>query len=146
MPSVFGSLDPLDRVDVDREIPRVHSAGSTPRSSAIQPGDHQPLDVVRVAERSVWPMASRRQRSVGVARSSRTRAAARARRGVVDRAARHRQPVQAAHVFAPAEDLPDEAFDRGDRRAPARYGVDRRGDTRRAASSFRFIAADRREW
>ena len=62
------------------------------------------------------------------------------------RVAGHLRPVDAAHVLAPAEDLADEAFDAGQRRAPARYAASAAATTSRGFSSFRFSAADRCAW
>ena len=42
------------------------------------------------------------------------------------RVMRHFQPVDAAQIFAPAEDLPDEAFDRVERRCAGAKGPLRR--------------------
>ena len=103
-------LDPLDGVDVDGQVPGVQLARCDAQPQRVQAGDHQALDVVRIAvrergadrvgqacHRHVAAPVERRQRLVRVER-------------VEVEEAGHARPVDPAHVFAPAEDLAHEAL------------------------------------
>ena len=43
-------LDPLDGVDVDREVPAVDLDGTDPEKQRVETRHHEPLDVVGIAE------------------------------------------------------------------------------------------------
>ena len=121
-------------------LARVHA-----QQQRVQAGDHQALDVVRIAVLERLPD--------GVRQAAHRRAARPVEAGqrlvrlqrVEAQVAGHAQPVDAAHVFAPAQDLADVAFGRGQRdlaRPPRRLDagnhfpriqqlqVQRRGDQR----------------
>ena len=99
------------------------SSGSSPASSAKLPSDHQPLDVVRVGVVAASARPPGAGSSSASRRSSRTTGSRRVASSALRRVIRHVQPVDAAHELPPAEDLPDEALDRVQRRAAGAPGA-----------------------
>nr|GEU28581.1 hypothetical protein [Tanacetum cinerariifolium] len=105
-----GQLHPFEGVDVHAQVPLVQRLRRQARQQREIPDYHQAVDVVGV--RVFQRLADGRGQAAhaGVARPEPVRQ----RRGVVEGVqfivARHAVPVDAAHVLAPAQDLPDKAF------------------------------------
>ena len=113
-----GQLDPLHRIDVDRQIPLVHPTRLHPEHQGVEPRDHQPLDVVGVAELKRLPDRVAQAGHLGVTRPEKRRQRAGRAEGVDRRVVRHAQPVDAAHEFPPTQDLADKPL-RARQRRPA---------------------------
>ena len=100
----------------------MHLLGLDAQEQRIQARDHQALDVVRVAV--AQGLAD------GVAQAGHLDVAGPVKRGQISGGAqrvallifRHLRPVNAAHVFAPAQNLADKAFDRRQRRGACAVG------------------------
>ena len=137
MPMRVRRFDPFIGVGVDRQIPVVDLVGIDAREQREIAGHHQPLDMMGVGlvERGRDRLAA--CRPCRSRRSSRTTAAGGRAEGVAPRVVRAPQPVDAAHVFAPAEDLPDEALDGVERRAAGALLAPRRGGRGRAGRAGR---------
>jgi hypothetical protein len=100
----------------------VHSAGLYAQQQGKEARHHEPLNVVRIAEleRLVDDLAQAIQVRLPGPKECRQRLG---RLELVHfEVAGHEAPVDAAHAFAPAEDLPDETFHRRQRGAAFTIG------------------------
>ena len=125
-----GHFHPLDGIDVDAEIPGIDRVRVDAGEESEVAREHEPLDVVGVG--IPQRLADRRSHAphAGLARP----VIARQRQVVAEEVhslkIRHQRPVNAPHVFPPAQDLPHETFDLVDHH-PFRIllpGVHRRRD------------------
>ena len=143
-----GHLHPFKGVDVHAQVPAVHGGGVESRQQREVADDHEALDVVGIGTaRAIAP-----PHAAGSACGSCTGPEPlRQRRGVAQGVALvvagHVGPVDAAHVFAPAQDLADEALHRRQRRgAGLPCGLGARCTTSRGCSILVLRANDSSEW
>ena len=103
-------FDPLERVDVHAKIPALDLGGVDAGSQAERSDDHQPLDVMRI--RGVQRLAHGVAHTVHLHLASPEPGRQRVRmtEPIGVGVAGHLGPIDAADVFAPADDLTDEAF------------------------------------
>ena len=121
-----GQFHPLDRVDVDGEIPVVDGARLYAQQQGIQSGHHQALDVVGVAVAQGAVQGVGETGHAGLAIPEKGGQGLLRFQRVLVPVVRHARPVEAAHILAPAEDLANEAFDGGNGGmaiAPGGFGV-----------------------
>ena len=114
-----GQLDPLDRIDIDREVPRMHLARLDAEHQRVQPRHHQALDVVRVAVAQGLLQRIAQAGHIGLAGPVPGGQWLVCVERVEFDVGWHLRPVDAAHVLTPTEDLADEALHALQRR-PAR--------------------------
>ena len=105
-----GQFDPLVGVGVDRQIPLVHLPGIDARQHGEVAGHHQALNVVGVGLFLGLGDGGPEAGHVGLGGPVEVRQRPVGPEEILFHVARHLQPVDAAHVFAPADDLADEAF------------------------------------
>ena len=124
MPSDVRELDPLDGVDVDREVPAVDLDGTDPEEERVEAGHHEPLDVMGVAELERLAEDVREAGHLRIPRPEEGGQRAVGAERVLLEVLRHAEPVDPADELPPAEDLPHEPLDRLNRRsarAPCRF-------------------------
>lgn len=108
-------FDPFDGVDINGEIPLVDFTGPNAKHEGVEAGDHESLDVMRIAQAEGLTECITETGHVGVAGPVEVWKGLVGTQGVQLNVAGHLMPVDAADVFSPAEDLTDEAFDAGQR-------------------------------
>ncbi len=131
-----GEFDPFDGVDVNGEIPLVDLARANAKHESVETGDHESLDVMGVAEAQGLTEGIAKAGHVGVAGPVEGRERLVGTESVEFEVAGHLMPVDAADVFAPTEDLADEAFDAGERSAALFPGVFGGGDDEARVEEF----------
>lgn len=112
-----GEFDPFDGVEIDGEVPFVGLAGIDAEEKRKESGDHEALNVVGVAVGEGLFEGIAHAGHVGVAGPVECGQIVGGVEGVFLEIAGHVQPIDAADVFAPADDLADEAFGSFERNA-----------------------------
>ena len=124
----IGGHDPLVRVDIHFQKPVMRLLRADPGEEEEISKDHEPLDVVVVggafnlldhAAQAVHVRLSAVEKSGQLARGSES---------VGLQVVWHFQPIDAVHEFPPADDLPHETFDGGERGVARFVGPLGRGD------------------
>ena len=108
-----GEFDPFDGIDVNGEIPFVDLAGANAKHESVEAGDHEALDVVGVAEAQGLTERIAEAGHVGFTGPIEWRKGLVGAESIEVEISGHLVPVDATDVFAPAEDLTDEALDTG---------------------------------
>eukprot|EP01132_Coremiostelium_polycephalum_P021081 gene21081-biopygen11802 len=105
-----GQLDPVERVHVDRQVPLAYLAGHDAGQQGEIAGDHQPLDVMGIG--MFQALADRLAHAVHLrlARPVELRQRAAVAECIASGIVGHLQPVHAAYVLPPANQLADKPF------------------------------------
>jgi len=101
----------------------MHLLRLDPEQQGIQAGHHQALDVVRIAMAQGLREGIAQAGHVGFAGPVKTGQGSLRGQRIVVGVFRHLGPVDAAHEFAPAQDLPNKALDRRQGRIPCPVSV-----------------------
>lgn len=109
-----GEFDPLDGVDKDGEVPFVHRLGTNTEEEGIETGDHEALDVVSIprVEGLADHLGEAVHRSMTGPVEVRERLVC--SQSILLEILGHVEPVDAANVFSPAEDLANEPLGGGE--------------------------------
>ena len=121
-----GQLHPFHGINIDRQVPGVHLPGLHTEHQRVQAGDHQALDVIGVAMLEGLRQSVAQAGHISGAGPEPGWQVLLRIEGISVQISRHLGPVDAAGVFAPAENLPNETFHAGQWRMPvavSRFGA-----------------------
>ena len=108
-------LNPLDRIHVDGQVPTVNLLRLDTQQQSVQAGDHQALDMVRVAVRERLLNRIAQARHIRITRPVPLRQGLQGVERIVVGIGGHVRPVDSPHILPPAQDLPDKTLNGGKR-------------------------------